>query len=434
MAQRPLTLTEELEKLEQSITLTLQEIDHNFSQAHRIVTTSILPLVEQYADHSRDVWQGAKFWKQFFEASANVSLSGYEEHPNEEDTTQEPTMTEDESSENITQSNLSESASYDTPSSARLDINHRADDLELTALSLSSHSTPRAQLDERHTHDDDGGHYRDDTTLTSSIAHPSPYGSFKREVHGGHHRPESPQYDDDSHLPSTPGRYSRPRGYSHDDLSTTPMSSSPFVPPVSHEAPPSTTGKRGHHHKTSDPVMHHMLDKTYRVQATPIGKGYGTAGRSKFTVTPKSSKYADDSPMSSPEPEAPKLRAEFFSPVKGTETPGRNRQRRTSSHLRITPKPGMSVLTPAKGDPHRKVWDSDDEFEEDETIGPSPPKTMQFHIPQSRLMKTPAKEASKRIVEHLLYTAGANDTTDDIQFDHSPSLVRRAEQMEDDTF
>lgn len=77
-SQRPLTLTEELEKLEQSITLTLQgmillttltaqftnnlyaEIDHNFSQAHRIVTTSILPLIEQYAEHSRDVWDGAK--------------------------------------------------------------------------------------------------------------------------------------------------------------------------------------------------------------------------------------------------------------------------------------------------------------------------------------------------------------------------------------
>lgn len=38
----------------------LAEIDQNFSQAHRIVTTSILPLVEQYTDHSRDVWDGAK--------------------------------------------------------------------------------------------------------------------------------------------------------------------------------------------------------------------------------------------------------------------------------------------------------------------------------------------------------------------------------------
>lgn len=75
--QRALTLTEELEKLEQSITLTLQggylsyqftlyawlirtEIDHNFSRAHRIVTTSILPVVEQYGKHSEAVWEGSK--------------------------------------------------------------------------------------------------------------------------------------------------------------------------------------------------------------------------------------------------------------------------------------------------------------------------------------------------------------------------------------
>lgn len=57
---RNLTLTEELEKLEQSITLTLQEIDHNFSKAHRIVTSSILPLVEQYGEHSKNVWEASK--------------------------------------------------------------------------------------------------------------------------------------------------------------------------------------------------------------------------------------------------------------------------------------------------------------------------------------------------------------------------------------
>ena len=79
--QRNLTLTEELERLEQSITLTLQgtrpfpnnryhiltlntEIDSNFSRAHRIVTTSILPIVEQYAEHSKDVWEGAKVRQQ----------------------------------------------------------------------------------------------------------------------------------------------------------------------------------------------------------------------------------------------------------------------------------------------------------------------------------------------------------------------------------
>ena len=58
--QRQLSLPEELERLEQQITLTLQEIDSNFSKAHRIVTGSVLPIVEQYAKHSSDVWEGSK--------------------------------------------------------------------------------------------------------------------------------------------------------------------------------------------------------------------------------------------------------------------------------------------------------------------------------------------------------------------------------------
>lgn len=36
------------------------EIDHNFSKSHRIVTSSILPLVEQYGEHSRAIWEASK--------------------------------------------------------------------------------------------------------------------------------------------------------------------------------------------------------------------------------------------------------------------------------------------------------------------------------------------------------------------------------------
>lgn len=38
----------------------MPEIDSNFSKAHRIVTTSIIPLVEQYGEHSRSVWEASK--------------------------------------------------------------------------------------------------------------------------------------------------------------------------------------------------------------------------------------------------------------------------------------------------------------------------------------------------------------------------------------
>jgi len=50
---------ERLERLEQAITLCLQEIDHNFIRCHRIATAS-LPVVERYAEQSRAVWDGAK--------------------------------------------------------------------------------------------------------------------------------------------------------------------------------------------------------------------------------------------------------------------------------------------------------------------------------------------------------------------------------------
>lgn len=78
-------------------------------------------------------------------------------------------------------------------------------------------------------------------------------------------------------------------------------------------------------------------------------------------------------------------------------------------------------------------WDSDeDEDGVGGGMGISPPKTMQFHIPQGRLMRTPAREASKRIVEDLLLTAGGN-VTDDLEED-SPSVVRRTDMQDEDTF
>ena len=47
-------------------------------------------------------------------------------------------------------------------------------------------------------------------------------------------------------------------------------------------------------------------------------------------------------------------------------------------------------------------------------------------------MNVIAREASKRIVEDLLLTAGGN-ITDDLDED-SPSVVRRTEALDEDTF
>lgn len=72
-------LLDQLEKTEQSITLALQEIDRNFAAAHKIVSSVIAPVIDKYDVHSRAILNGSAFWSQFMEASASISLSGYEE-------------------------------------------------------------------------------------------------------------------------------------------------------------------------------------------------------------------------------------------------------------------------------------------------------------------------------------------------------------------
>lgn len=138
---------------------------------------------------------------------------------------------------------------------------------------------------------------------------------------------------------------------------------------------------------------------------------------------------------------------------------------RTPAHLASTRRtPGDAPLTSAPYVDH-DVWDSDSET--GDTLGMSPPKTMQFHVPTSRLLQTPAREASKRIVEDLLLTAGAGASVTDelagldleldldldldldgweedergagarrMADDDSPSIVRtaRREMLDDDTF
>ncbi|CAI6233426.1 unnamed protein product [Periconia digitata] len=385
---RNLSLTEELEKLEQSITLTLQEIDHNFSRAHRIVTTSILPIVEQYGKHSEAVWEGSKFWKQFFEASANVSLSGYEARDTDDttvhDDTQQSQMYEEETMEDNTVTGGSVTPPRPTSSQAGLDETSEMDSPSLA----HAHSTPRAP--------NTGGK----EPMFAEFS--SPYETLRQEIQGT----RTPKL-----VPTTPAKTTALPEMSFD--------SSPLVPP--------TSGKQSH---VMDPLLHRVLDKTYRVQATPLisPRKYkptgaftpSTARRGAPTPQAQTSTLAaweDSSPESSPAP--PQLRADLFSPLKTPRTPG------------------VSVQTPGKGKHLFSVTKTganifdDTDSEEDDL---SPPKTIQFHIPQSKLLQTPAQEASRRIVDDLLMTAGGDitDTTEGLEED-SPSVVRRQVNM-DDTF
>lgn len=211
------------------------------------------------------------------------------------------------------------------------------------------------------------------------------------------------------------------------------MQSSPFEPDSAFKPPPSTTRRqqRPQNHN-NDPLMHRgVLDKNYRVQATPHTQRRQRAHQANppptkttpQTTTTKTQAW-DDSPDSSPALAAPQLRSDLFSPAKprtpglSVLTPQRGRAPTTSTgrHL-FSPADKTYAATTTSRQSHlfssAAAFSDDEDDEDDAADAMSPPKTLQFHVPASRLVQTPAREASRRIVEDLLLTAGADETGDE---------------------
>lgn len=228
------------------------------------------------------------------------------------------------------------------------------------------------------------------------------------------------------------------------------LPSSPFEPESAFQPSAYHSQKR---RQNNDPLMHRVLDKNYRIQATPHTQRKRQQDAPQTTkATPATATKEtpwDDSPASSPEMAAPQLRSDLFSPAKGApRTPGVSVLTPAGKKSGFTaPKTstGMQLFSPqdkayAETRDRTRMSNLFDDSDDDDLVGISPPKTMQFHVPQSRLVQTPAREASKKIVDDLLLTAGA-DATDEIEGDEefdfeepSPSVVRRAYDVEDDTF
>lgn len=301
----------------------------------------------------------------------------------------------------------------------------RADNLDDSSI-LESPSLHAARITPR----------REAAEEPSFAEYPSPYETLKQEMTTSD-MPAGRTTRQKGKAPTTPGQ-SRPVFNPPD--STPAAQSSPFLP-ASMQRP--ATGRRN-----PDPLLHRVLDKNYRIQATPhathrqdrITREAGAAA-SASTHDP----MLDSSPFS-PQLAAPQLRSEIFGSPVITKL---NRERAQQAIPRT---PGISVqksqayvrhrnTAPGEDDSTRRTLfsnpstqkakhitqtprhtyqahdysiDSDD----DDLNGLSPPKTLQFHVPltatRQQIMQTPAREASKRIVEDLLYTAGLAPGVDDV--------------------
>ena len=317
-----------------------------------------------------------QFWKQFFEASANVSLSGYEE-PSAED----ETATEDDATVATTSSTSTYGMSPHTQEPTMTPQPNSRAYADASFSPSPAQSTPRPTTKQIKT----SKQKQPPTTAPYS----SPYESLRRDL-----LPAPQPSPSESTLPSTPRAHNA--SLQHDP------ESSPF-------APPSTSAHNAHRTPANDLLLHRVLDKNWRLQATPHSiartlpyrNGPSAAENTPKPSTAKRGGFAADQSDeldSSPAIAAPELHADIF------DTPARRGR-----------VPGVSLLTPGKGKKagggrsdltanngtkgKDSLWDSDSEEGEMDGVGMSPPKTMQFHVPQGRLMRTPGMYSSLRLFE-----------------------------------
>lgn len=229
---------------------------------------------------------------------------------------------------------------------------HGPDNISMNSLSLADMSTPKVR------------HHKKTSKQVET-----PYEKIQRQVQQQYRIDSS---DASISRPTALDRYSAMENSNATQEIDSPLSLKSLIHPPSTPSstpriPPPSTVKRRSPSKNPGPLLHRVLDNNWRLQATPHSKSRNI--------------YEDLDILSSPP--APEITSQIFSPS-------------PMSKLLKTP------LTARKSGLDD---DSDSDFEQE--LGMSPPVTMQFSLPASKLIRTPARTAAMNIVEEVLRTAGA---------------------------
>ncbi|KAF9245628.1 hypothetical protein BU15DRAFT_85359 [Melanogaster broomeanus] len=73
-------INDQIDQIEQLITMKLQNIDANFSKIQSLMATRLLPAVKRYAVSTEPVREAAKFWTSFYERAAQVHIPTLEDY------------------------------------------------------------------------------------------------------------------------------------------------------------------------------------------------------------------------------------------------------------------------------------------------------------------------------------------------------------------
>ncbi|KAF9920645.1 DASH complex subunit ask1 [Linnemannia zychae] len=271
---------DEIERLDQNITRTMQEIDQSFSDCQIIVSSKILPQIDRYAESSREVWKHAQLWINFFEAALAPSSTGTvgrraQAIRNARNRQQAALV-----ASNAHTSLPSNSTTPEYNSSQHEELNNSTNRRRISAINLAS---SRLSPD-----------FLDSSPLGSLPPTPTPLGSNRNRLHQGSPLvpPAKIQWSKDGQGNATPPRRSFNYNTGVDRGSTTPtitlkdrpMDLSSYTQPKT-SAATTTTPTRS---KNSSGFKELNVDEDHQDAITPPSTLQFSVPESKIATTPRS--------------------------------------------------------------------------------------------------------------------------------------------------
>ncbi|THH31025.1 hypothetical protein EUX98_g3159 [Antrodiella citrinella] len=373
---------DQIEQIEQLITIKLQNIDANFSKIQQIMANRILPAVKRYAVSTEPVREAAKvcnhtlrtlffitqvvfaprrvkFWTTFFEHAAQIRVPTYDDYAPAADPSVSAEDSESEAQDQTSPTDQSDA----TPSrsSHMFNPNDTSSDVSFRPAQAAISSTP-ATVSRNHAHG-----YGDEPTPSWSASLESPLIRLDREV-------QSLTRDDEvSGVSSSLG-----------DMSLGPDESAD----ITQRAPPSTSMfDSTHKGKGKEPQLlrqNVLLRNAAQADVSSTPRAH-SAATSPLKVKGKTPNLKVFNPYLPPNSKPMEWKG-----VVDLKDPAVASPRRTHVPSRLfEPRPAKGSTTPGPSE--------DDSFD----FGMSPPITMDFaRLPT--LGKTPKKEAAERIMKKLL--------------------------------
>ncbi|KAL6307794.1 hypothetical protein BKA93DRAFT_726870 [Sparassis latifolia] len=369
---------DQIEQIEQLITIKLQNIDANFSKMQQIMANRILPAVKRYAVGTEPVREAAKFWTTFFEQAAQIHVPTYEdysalhEHQSEPSTsehTEEPVAAETSAADrNATRARSHQTFSSEGSSSEVSFMPGQA------AISSTPATTSRFRT------------MRQNTSSTSQDSDPTPSWSASLESPLVRLDRDVQSLSFDEQQPEASAAQSSVYDESQD------MTQRQIPPPKAREAssvriPDSAKGRA---REPSQPLLHSVLRRNAST-AEPSPVKSRRHAVSPLKVKPKTPILKSFNPYLPPGTNPTEWKGVVDLADPAVATP-----RREPPPLLLK---DLTARSAVKKKPTTPRPEDDDSF--DVEFGLSPPVTMAFaRLP--KLGKTPMKEAAGRIMQNLI--------------------------------